>query len=372
MKVLYIGHYKERGGWSRVATDNILAMESVGIDVVCRNVTLTRDNPCNDKLLKLEKKNTKGCDHCVQHVLPHHLVGTNAFKKNVAFLESETTSIKGLGWLEHLQQMDEVFVANNQLAASLQADGLSPKIRVVPHTCNIENYTQKYPDINVPQANGKFKFYYIGDLNDRKNIESIIRCFHSEFDKSEPTILILKVKKFGMSEQHVRTYVDKILSSVKSSLRLYKTLEEYKKDIVISEDLSEEHIYSLHQYADCFICPSHGEAWSIPSFDAMAFGKTPICSDFGGPPDFIRQDDPATGECVPGVYSVCQCSDSAFPDMFTGREYWFTPCEKSIREQMRYYYENRNPTEYKIRGLQQAKKFSYEKVGQRIKELLSE
>ena len=43
MRVLYIGHYKEFGGWSQAATDQILALDAVGVDVVCRNVTLTSD-----------------------------------------------------------------------------------------------------------------------------------------------------------------------------------------------------------------------------------------------------------------------------------------------------------------------------------------
>ena len=30
-------------------------------------------------------------------------------------------------------------------------------------------------------------------------------------------------------------------------------VEEYMKDILICEDTTEENIYSLHQYCDCFI-----------------------------------------------------------------------------------------------------------------------
>ena len=56
MKVLYIGHYKEQGGWAQAATDYILALDSVGVDVVCRNVTLTRDKAISGRLAELEKK----------------------------------------------------------------------------------------------------------------------------------------------------------------------------------------------------------------------------------------------------------------------------------------------------------------------------
>ena len=376
MKVLYIGHYKEFGGWAQAATDYILALDSIGVDVVCRNVTLTQDKPISGRLRELERKDTQGCDYCIQHVLPHHLVGTAKFKKNIAILDSESPSIKHLPWLNHLQQMDSLWVPNTQAKTFLEQDNLGIPISVVPHTCDINKYTKKYQIPNIPQIQGKFVFYYIGDLNDRKNIESVVTCFHSEFETSEDVVLLLKVNKFSQSPEQLQKTVEEKLLNIKSSLRMYSDIRRYKKDIVISNRTNEDQICALHQCCHCFLCPSHGEAWSIPSFDAMAFGSTPICSDFGGPREFITDDD-KTGKCVGGVYEVCKCSDAAFPDMFTGREYWFTPCEKQIRSQMRKYYEQyrENPikhqTQMQAAGVQNARRFSYEVIGQQMKELLS-
>jgi len=376
MKVFYIGHYKEKSGWAQAAKDYILALDSVGVDVVCRNVTLTQDNPQVDKrLLKLEAKDATGCDYCIQHVLPHHLVGTSEFKKNIAILESETTTMKHLPWFNHLQLMDEIWVPNKDSKKYLEQDKINKTVKVIPHCCDIEKYTKAYEKINIPEIDGKYKFYYIGDLNDRKNIRSIIRCFHSEFSEPEPVALILKVKKFGLSKDQCKKYVDSILTEEKQKLRMYNNNNNYIKDCVICDDITDDQIYSLHQYCDCFICPSHGEAWSIPSFDSMAFGKTPICSNFGGPKDFIDENNLNTGYCANGVFSVCQCLDAAFPDIFTGREFWFQPCEKEIRGMMRFYYENKNnenDKHYKIDGLTRAKYFSYEKIASLIKETLSE
>ena len=44
MKVLYIGYYKEDSDWGKITSNNILALDAAGIDVVCRNFRLTRDN----------------------------------------------------------------------------------------------------------------------------------------------------------------------------------------------------------------------------------------------------------------------------------------------------------------------------------------
>jgi len=374
MKVLYISHYKERGGWAQAAIDNMIALDKAGVDVVCRHVTLTSDNEnLPPKIKQLQEKSTEGCDVCIQHVLPHHLVGTDKFKKNIAYLASESTSIKHLPWFDNLQSVDEIWVPNEQSRQFLLEDKIGRPVKVAPHTFNIENYTKKYEDIQIPQAKDKFKFYYIGDLNDRKNIDAIIRCFHAEFDKSEQACLILKVKKFGHSSEQVQQAVDQKIVAIKNSLRMYQNISEYNRDIIISEDVDSEKIYALHQNCDCFVCPSHGEAWSIPSFEAMAFGNTPICSDFGGPRDFIDKNEAGTGQLVDGSYATCQCSDSAFPDMFTGREYWFNPCDMGIREAMRLYYNKRGEKKQKkIAGLTRAKKFSYENVGNLMKGFLNE
>ncbi len=375
MKVLYIGHYKETGGWAQAATDHILALDAVGIDVVCRNVTLTSDKPVlHPKILELEKKSSEGCDVCIQHVLPHHLVGTELFKKNIAFLEAETNDIRELSWFEHLRQMDEIWVANKDLKDSFGKDFDIP-VHVVHHPCNTAKYKKRYRQITIPQAENKFKFYFIGDFNDRKNIESIISCFHSEFDIAENAVLILKVKKFAKSPEELKQIVDQFLTRVKTSLRVLKDVQGYNKDIIITEDMAEEDILSLHQYCDCFVCPSHGEAWSIPSFDAMAFGNTPICSNFGGPKEFIT-DNEKTGKLIDGVFTVCKSVDSAFPDMFTAKEYWFQPDEKQIRQAMRDKYEKwkLDPVNHKMEsaaeGIKVSENFSYEKIGQQMKELL--
>ncbi len=378
MKVLYIGHYKEFGGWAQAATDYILALDKIGVDVVCRNVTLTQDKPNVDKrILQLESKSTEGCDVCIQHVLPHHIVGTDSFKKNIAFLASESTSIEHLPWLEHLKQVDQVWVPNTDSQKSLNKDGIE-SVKVVPHTCEMQKYKKRYRELAVPDTENCFKFYYIGDVNDRKNIETIITCFYSEFDKSEKASLILKVKKFAHTSEQISQLVDQISTNVKNSLRMYRDVSDYKKLVIVSDETSDEDICAIHQYMDCFLCPSHGEAWSIPSFDAMAFGNTPICSNFGGPKEFIDKSDWKTGHLVDGVFSVCKCSDAAFPDIFTAREYWFQPCEMNIRKQMRKYFESwkKNPIMYKNRnqaaGLKRAEKYSYDNIGKLMKDIINE
>ena len=378
MKVLYIAHYREFGGWSQAAIDQMLALDEAGVDVVCRNVTLTSDrNDLPEKILELENKDSSGCDICIQHVLPHHLVGSEGFEKNIAFLEAETFSIRGLSWFPQLELMDEVWVANKTLKKSLEQDGINSKVRLVHHATDVAKYKRKYREFQLAPQQDTFKFYYAGDLNDRKNIECISSCFHSEFDRSENVSLLYKLNRFGLSPEDLHKEFDKTLYKIKNDLRIYKNLNDYKKEAVITVKIPEEDMNSIHQNCDCFVLPSHGEAWSIPAMDAMGFGSTPICSNFGGPAEFIDEGNTLTGSLVDGVYSCCKCSNSAFEDMFTGREYWFTPCEKQVREAMRGYYESfkSDTVEHRKKaieaGLKAVEKFSYKNIGQQMLETLN-
>ena len=52
MKILYIAHYKESSGWSNAAIQNVLALRSAGLDVVCRDIKLTNKEHTPDPVIE--------------------------------------------------------------------------------------------------------------------------------------------------------------------------------------------------------------------------------------------------------------------------------------------------------------------------------
>ena len=372
MKLLFIGHYKEGSGWSQATINSILAMHKVGLDVVCRNIKLTNYNgPVHPTIMQLENKPLTGIDICIQNVLPHHIVGTNKFKKNIAYFVGESNTMKHNHWLTTIKLVDESWVPNTTLRDNFIKDGIhADKVKIVPYAFNLDKFTQEHPKLNIQNNNYKFKFYYIGDINDRKNLESIIRCFHSEFHASEPVALVLKINKHGANNDDLSRGVMGLCSNIKESMRIYPTVKHYHQEVILCGHIPEEQIDMIHASCDCFVGASHGEGWSIPSFEAMCFGKTPICSNEGGPKEFINIDDDNTGRLIDGIYSVCQHSNPAFAELFTGVEEWFVPSESDIKKTMRYYYENKDNID-RSAGLKQAQPFSYEAVGETIRNTIN-
>ena len=371
MKVLYLGHYREFSGWAKAAIDQILALDSVGVDVVCRSIDLTnnlnKDLP--DRIIELEEKSIGNITHCIQHLLPHRIVATKSFK-NIAYFVDETIHYKRNMWHDSLNTCDQVLVPNHDMKNNL-TDLLDVKVDYIPHTFDIDKIVEIKNSTKISSdMQNRFKFYLIAEFADRKNILSVLKAYFSEFDKKDNTTLFLKVNKFGMPPQQLTEILgNNIIPDMLRKMRLRKSEAALPSITPVTEKVSEQQIYEIHKMCDCFVMPSHGEAWSIPAFEAMLFGNTPICSNDGGPKEFIDKDNKNTGSLVSGTRMIADSGDSAFNFIHTGEESWFQPNEIEIKKQMRFYYENAKSIN-KDEGLERARQFDYKVIGNKIKETI--
>lgn len=368
MKILYIAHYKESSGWSNAAIQNVTALHNAGFDVVCRDIKLTnKKHTPNEIIESLEKKSLEGVTDCIQQVLPHHICATSKFTgKNVANYVGESMFTKPNPWHVNLNMADEVWVPNDTLKDNTQ-QFVSKPVEVVPYAFDTSVYQKQYQEIELESSNSAFKFYTIADLNERKNLESIIRCYYHTFKYNENTILILKLSRHNVEADALRQSIAHMCQDIQKQMRMYRDISRYPPIRIMTERISDDMIYSLHKTGNCFVGASHGEGWSIPAFDAMCFGNKPICSDEGGPKMFIDRNNKLSGTLVSGCYNICNQADSAFDHIFTGSELWFCPSEKEISQAMRDAYNNREtsstPWEF-------ANNYSYDAVAKKIGDLL--
>ena len=290
MKVLYISNYKDGTGWGNAATDYILAMDSVGIDVVCRSISFNGGKgEVHPRILELERKSIRHSNVCIQHLLPHMLDYNGRFEKNISLYESETSNFKSSRWTEYINTMDEAWVVNKQMAEASLSSGVESPIRIIPHTFDTSKYDKEYKPLDIPymDTENRFVFYFIGEAIRRKNIFALIKAFHLEFDVDEPVDLIIKASKGGMSDEDCGQYIKELCDTVKQNLKLYPSNDLYKSEFITTGFLDSEKMMRFHRTMDCFVMPSYGEAWCLPAFDAMAMGSTPICTNVGGMSDFL-------------------------------------------------------------------------------------
>ncbi len=362
MKILYISNYLEQSGYSEAARNYILALDSVGIDVVCRPLYLTgKTHEPNQKLKELQDKSLSGCTHVIQHTLPNYM-SFNGNLRNIGLYASETDSFRDSVWASRLNTMDEVWVINEQMKDAAIKSGVKRKISVVPHTLQIEKFQREYKLLKGLQKykdEEKFIFYFIGEPTRRKNLAAILKAFHTEFDVSEPVELLIKTS--GQFED-----AEKFCNDLKAGLKLNRT----KDEIIVTEQLTDEEMMSLHAHCDCLVAPSYGEAWSIPAFEAMAHGRTPIVTGWGGPCDFLSNKE---GWMVHYMLEPAFGMNDSFQDLYTGNELWASIDIPHLKECMRECYSNAGLRKEKsLNGIARAYDFSYENVGNLMKGILNE
>ena len=122
----------------------------------------------------------------------------------------------------------------------------------------------------------------------------------------------------------------------------------------------------LHKTCNCFVLSSHGEAWNIPAFEAAALGNPVISSNCGGPKDFCHPN-----LLVEGQENVCTDMHSTFPGLNTAKERWFDINIPNLMRLMRHCYET-DTSKYVEWQRKKVTEFSYEQVGDKIRNLLNE
>jgi glycosyltransferase involved in cell wall biosynthesis len=366
MKVLYIGCYREGTGWGNSAIDYILALDSVGIDVVCRPVKLNNDNPdLPERILELEAKDSSGCDVCIQHVLPHHMEYNSSFKKNIGLYFTETSSFEYSPWPNRINQLDEGWVSCQQSLDASIYSGVKIPLKIIPLPTDVSRFERTYQPLEIPEIKDTFTFYFIGEAIRRKNLVALIKAFHLEFSPNELVSLVIKTNKSNMSSEECHKHVSEICSQIKNNLKLYKSIDDYKNEVIITQRLSDEQMMGLHTSCDCFVMPSFGEAWCIPAFNAMGFGKTPICTNVGGMSEFLKNGG---GFLVEGNSEPVFGMTETFHDIYTAREDWCNIDIRYLQSEMRYVHDShvQKDSEYfevKKQGIKSAYDYSYKAVG---------
>jgi glycosyltransferase involved in cell wall biosynthesis len=371
MKVLFIGVWKDGSGWGNATQNYILALDSVGIEVVPRAIKLNDvEAEVPERILELEQNNERNCDACIQHILPHMMTYDSRVGVNVGVFDYETTNFRRTNWATYLNTMDQVWVPNNAMVQYTTDSYVNKPIHVVPHCTDISKYSQRYEPYPIPEVNDNFTFYTISTLMRRKNLPALIKAFHLEFQPHEPVKLMLKVSG---ARTHIVQQIKEMTMEIKRGLRLYPNLSDYNSEIIITQWMNNNEIMRLHQTGDCFVLPSYGEAWCIPGFDAMALGNPVILTREGGPKDYIRDNEN-------GILVDCRLEPAfirpeevPIENIWTGHENWHAVDIDDLRKKMRMVYEDKAlRTKLSNNGIDSSYDYHHNVIGKRMVSLIEQ
>lgn len=382
MKVCIVSVLKDGTGYSHAAINTALSLNSVGVDVVCRNISLInkRSQPFHgqDIIESFLNKDTNNIDAVIQICLPSTFQKINDVK-SIGYFAWETTDFKKSNWVNPLSQMDQIWSMCLQQKLACQNSGIAKESKIIPIGCNpnrFDNVTEKTlknSEILKSQFGTSCVFYCIAENNRRKNFPSLLRAYYMTFDKSDDVKLVIKSSP-GSAGDFARA-----INEIKQSIHIHDKPEDYPTVMVIDQYLDQNDLDSIHIASNYFITCSKGESWCLPAHDAMAFGNKVIVPNWGSFPDLLHgQTDyfdkdkqiwrnPGKikeGWLFNGCLSPC-FGMTEIPHLYSGRELWFEPDIVDIGRCMREAYNEFKSSEPKDRESpkNRAREFTFEKVG---------
>lgn len=370
LNILYIGHLFEGTAWSTAACDYILALDRIGVNVVPRSIKLGLPsvNP-PERILELMERSSRGCDICIQHVLPHHFVYSGNFKKNIGMFPTESDNFIASGWQNYINMMDEIIVFCEDSVQACRNSGVTIPISVVPHCINLDKFDEKRNVIDgLPIG---FKFYFIGEYSQRKNLPALIRAFHAEFHPEENVNLIIKTNSHELNRGQLLQELDNLTSKIKNDLRIYPHAGMYRPETFIVDRLSEDEMLDLHYSCDCLCIPSLAEGFFLPALTAMGMGKYIIGNNTGGIKDQLKTINGYSASLINNTLSPVTGVRDTFDGLMIGKENWCSIDICHLMKEMRRVYNNFKPDTFfyndaVMRAKERVRDFSYSNIADKL------
>jgi glycosyltransferase involved in cell wall biosynthesis len=336
MKIKYIGNFNDGTGWAKASTYNALALHAAGHDVYCQEVKYGRNTSVlNDTILQLiDKKTDDSYDMIINHLIPNDYQYINGVK-NVGIVELETITLANVTWLKNIDLMDEIYVPNKASKDCLVSSHIHPdKIKIFNHMIDYAKIQNNSSKVYVEELKNTFNFVFAGEYSKRKNVEAVLRAFHTEFHYIEPVNLYIK------TDNDMRV-INEFKEKVYDRLRLRN---RYKKEIIISEYLNEQDMWSTFKQCHAFVMPSYGEAWCYPAMEAMAMGIPAIYTKGIGIEDYAPKN---ANFAVESTVQPCYGATNAhFSDIYTSHDRWLEvdilDLQKKMRDVFELYRNNRD------------------------------
>lgn len=351
--ILYIGPYRQRDGWGQAAKDYILSLKETNNHIHCQPIYMSNniDTDINNDILAIENNTLPNYDIVIQNVLPMMMSKTPLYNIGLLFIENQNFTSSSI---HNLNLMDEIWVSSKLEKKSLVDGGVKSPIKVIGHPLKTK-INQKI--IFTDNIKDHYKFYFIGEYIQRKNIKDLVVAFHLEFDITEKVSLVLKLSG---DSSNIDEIIHHDLQNIKNRLR---TKKYFHNEIIITNRLTDEQLSGLHHSCDCFVITSYGEAFCRPAAEAICNGNYLISSSNIGILDYVEKEDVDVIECYPSPVILDHPESMAQLDIYNANETWYLPNIIDLRKKMRSAFENHkknNNSNLYIR------KFSYTNIGQQI------
>lgn len=364
MKILMVGEAVSNSGYCKALHSYALALDSVGHDVVIRNVSMTSPKGAlSQKIKDFLNKNVDNVDFIFQFNLPTEFAYVDNGTKQAVGYAYETNTVPKI-WQPILSQFKNVVIPCQEQGYGLKQLGCQPW--AIPHAIDTDQFNKQYPQLMFGGDSLTHRFYTIGEFNKRKNVGALIAGYLSAFTSSDNVSLVLKCHVPGLSPDHSKHLIKQNVKDIKQSLGRFSNEKQYPNICIIGGFLSDEEIAAIHNSCDTFVSTSKGEAFGIPAFDAYGFGNNLILSQTGSYNEYFKNSPNVS--YINGHYDQCVVGQESLKGLYTTRETWFNASIKSTAEALINAFRKGKE---KHDGEMVKAQFNYQTIGNKFQELLN-
>ena len=365
MKTCILSVFKDGTGYSNFGQAFALSLDSIGHDLVCRNIKLASQHvEPHPRINELLAKEANDVDAVIQHCLGPILTYHHGYK-NYGMVHFETTNFRTSNWQYSINCLDHLLVSCEENKQAALDSGVNIPISVVPIGLDPNKYKEKssWPQPLELSIGTRYCFYHIGDWSYRKGSLDLVKAYFETFNKNDHVVLILKCYCEGKTEQESEQMIKSDIENLKSNMRLYP-FDMYPPVIILAGYYTADIVERLHVTGDCFISLERGAAWNLPAFYAAAYGKWCIVNGWGGQSQFLWPENGILlNYTMTPVYGMSTCP---YPNLYTAREYWAEADKEEFKVEMKKAYDTKpigNPDAL-------FREFSYESAGRKIEQIL--
>jgi len=362
LKIKYWGSILDGSGYGSCARHYIKALIEQGVDLTLSPVSFEQQRPDLGKLGDyLSSYINRRIDYDVNliHLTPEHYpLYREEGKINIGYTVWETDKIPH-DWINYCNSMDAILVPCKWNVEVFSNSGVTVPIYCVPHIIDTTQFNGIGKFImNGPQKDD-YIFYSVFQMVEKKDPVSLLRAYWHAFSGEDNVALVLKVYRYGYSEQE-QNIVIQTIKKIKESIILPKG-KNYARVYLILDILSNREILELHKFGDCFVSLNRGEGFGLPIAEASAVGNPSIVTGYGGVNQFLNKNNSYLID-----YVLTPVFGMINTPWYVSDQCWAQADVKQASDIMKYIYEHKN--EAKKTGLSAKehviKYFNYQIIGQ--------
>lgn len=279
--VAYQGPLLDYSGYGEANRHFVAALDSVGIDVVGKLVSYSKDRADYGTLGPVVAKVLQNKAHYkikIMHTTPDEFERLREpGKYHIAHFFWETDKIPQI-FVDGLKNVDEIWTGSKANLEAIRNGGVDKPVYIFPQPIETE---REWP---APyEVFDGFLFYSIFEWTDRKNPEALLRAFYSEFKPADNVGLLIKTyfKNFNLSNKRM------IKDTIRKIQAEFGGPENTGPVFVYMDLMDRQQIMRLHKTGDVYVSAHRGEGWGVPQVEAMLAGNAIISTGYGGVHEYL-------------------------------------------------------------------------------------